>query len=39
MEPREYCELFFGPLSPDDNITLPWLVGKRVAANDSNGRT
>lgn len=29
MEPREYCELFFGPLSPDDNITLSWLVGKR----------
>ena len=29
MEPLEYCKLLFGPLPPDVNITLSWLVGKR----------
>ena len=29
MEPLEYCKLLFGPLPPDANITLSWLVNKR----------
>ena len=29
MEPLEYFKLLYGPLSPEEHLTLSWFVGKR----------